>query len=86
MSHNRTKPRQWHVRPAKTLSRLHPPSLPRIFAVGLEVAYTINYPLNAQRTLLSDLTEAQADLSLRFAHMPTVLYINSIHVSLFIVT
>ena len=48
----------------------HPPSLIRVFAVRLKKARILSYPLSAQRTLWSDWADAQADLSLRWAHMP----------------
>ena len=48
----------------------HPPSLIRVFAVRLKKARILSYPLSAQRRLWSDWSDAQADLSLRWAHMP----------------
>ena len=45
----------------------HPPSLIRVFAVHMKKAWVLSYPLSAQRRLWSDL-DAQADLSLRWAH------------------
>ena len=48
----------------------HPPSLIRVFAVRLKKARILSYPLSAQRRLWSDWADAQADLSLRWAHMP----------------
>ena len=48
----------------------HPPSLIRVFAVRLEKARILRYPLSTQRRLWSDWADAQADLSLRWAHMP----------------
>ena len=47
-----------------------PPSLIRVFAVRMKKAWVLSYPLNAQRRLWSDWTDAQADLSIRWAHMP----------------
>ena len=47
----------------------HPPSLIRVFAVHLKKAWVLSYPLSAQRRLWSDWADAQADLSLRWAHM-----------------
>ena len=47
----------------------HPPSLIRVFAVRVKKAVTLSYPLSAQRRLWSDWTDAQADLSLRWAHI-----------------
>ena len=46
----------------------HPPSLNRAFAVRMEKDWVLNYPLGAQRRLWSDWADAQADLSLRWAH------------------
>ena len=48
----------------------HPPSLIRVFAVRMKKAWVLSYPLNAQRRLRSAWADAQADLSLRWAHMP----------------
>ena len=46
----------------------HPPSLIRVFAVRMKKAWVLSYPLSAQRSLCSDWVDAQADLSLRWAH------------------
>ena len=46
----------------------HPPSLIRVFAVRMKKAWVLIYPLSAQRRLWSDWADAQADLSLRWAH------------------
>ena len=46
----------------------HPPSLIRVFAVRMKKVWVLSYPLSAQRRLLSDWADAQADLSLRWAH------------------
>ena len=46
----------------------HPSSLIRVFAVRLQKAWVFSYPLSAQRRLWSDWADAQADLSLRWAH------------------
>ena len=51
-------------------SSMHPPSLIRVFFVRMTKAYVLSYPLSAQRKLWSDWADAQADLSLRWAHMP----------------
>ena len=48
----------------------HPPSLIIVFAVRMKKAWVLSYPLSAQRRLWSDWADAQADLSLRWAHMP----------------
>ena len=44
---------------------VHPPSLIRVFAVRMKKAWILSYPLSAQ--------DAQADLSLRWAHSHIVL-------------
>ena len=46
----------------------HPPSLIRVFAIRMKKASVLSYPLSAQRRLWSDWTDAQTDLSLRWAH------------------
>ena len=46
-----------------------PPSLIRVFAVRMKKVWVLSYPLSAQRRLWSDWVAAQADLSLRWAHM-----------------
>ena len=46
----------------------HPPSLIRVFAVHMKKPWVLTFPLSAQRRLWSDWTDAQADLSLRWAH------------------
>ena len=64
-----TKPTKWHVRPAKNSDQPgHPPSLIKVFAVRMKKAWVLSYPLSTQRRLRSDWANAQADLSLRWAH------------------
>ena len=46
----------------------HLPSRIRVFAVRMKKAWVLSYPLSAQRRLWSDWADAQADLSLRWAH------------------
>ena len=46
----------------------HPPSLVRVFSVRMKKVLFLSYPLSAQRRLGSDWADAQADLSLRWAH------------------
>ena len=46
-----------------------PPSLIRVFAVRMKKAWVLSYPLSTQRRIWSDWADAQADLSLRWAHM-----------------
>ena len=47
----------------------HPPSLIRVFAVRMKIAWVLSYPLSAQRRLWSVWANVQADLSLCWAHM-----------------
>ena len=46
----------------------HPPSLIRVFAVRMKKPWALSYLLSAQRRLWLDRADAQADLSLRWAH------------------
>ena len=46
----------------------HPPRLIRVFDVRMKKAWVLSYPLSARRRLCSDWADAQADLSLRWAH------------------
>ena len=46
----------------------HLSSLIRIFAVCMKKPWFLSYPLSAQRRFWSDWADAQADLSLRWAH------------------
>ena len=67
--------------------RWHPPSLIRVFAVRMKKAWTLSYPLSAQRRLWSDWADAQPDwsdwvdaqpaLSLRWAHTHFVGFVMS---------
>ena len=63
-----TKPTNWHVGPAKTLIRLGICPVWSVFAVRMKKARVLSYPLSAQWRLWSDWADAQADLSLRWAH------------------
>ena len=65
------------VRPAKTDQPWHPPSLIRVFAVRMKKHWTLSYPLSAQGRLWSDLADAQANLSLRWAHTHCVGFVVS---------
>ena len=47
-----------------------PPSLIRVFAFRLKKARIFSYPLRAQWRFWPHWADAQADLSLRWAHMP----------------
>ena len=64
------------VRPAKTDQPRHPPSLIRVFDVCMKKR-VLSYPLSAQRRLWSDWADAQADLSLRWAHSHIVGFVMS---------
>ena len=48
----------------------HLSSLIRVFTVCMKKAWVLSYPLSAQQRLRSAWADAQADLSLRWAHMP----------------
>ena len=65
MSRIMTNPIKWPVRPDQPV---HPPSLISL-RYPHEDSWVLSYPLSAQRRLWSDWTDAQADLSLRWAHM-----------------
>ena len=53
----------------------HPPSRISVFAVHMKKAWVLSYPLSAQRRLWSDWADAQADLSLRWAHSHFVSFV-----------
>ena len=55
----------------------HPSSLIRVFAVRMKKYWVLSYPLSAQRRLWSDWADAQADLSLRWAHTHFVGFVMS---------
>ena len=55
----------------------HPPSLIRVFAVRMKKAWVLSDPLSAQRRLWSDWVDAQADLSLHWAHSHFVCFVMS---------
>ena len=55
----------------------HPPSPIRVFAVRMKNAGVFSYPLSAHRRLWSDWADAQADLSLRWAHTHFVGFVMS---------
>ena len=48
----------------------HPPSLIRVFAVGMKKHWFLSYPLSTQQRFWSDWVDAQADLSLCWMHRP----------------
>ena len=55
----------------------HRPCLIRVFAVRMKKAWVLSYSLSAQRRLWSDWADAQADLSLRWAHTHFVGFVMS---------
>ena len=55
----------------------HPASLIRVFTVRMKKTWALSYPLSAQRRLWSDWADAQADLSLRWAHSHFVGFVMS---------
>ena len=63
-----TKLTKWHVRPAKTQISL---------GIRMKKAWVLSYPLSAHRRLWSDWVDAQADLSLRWAHSHFVGFVMS---------
>ena len=54
-----------------------PPSLIRVFAGRMKKAWVLTYPLSAQRRLWSDWADAQAHLSLHWAHTHFVGFVMS---------
>ena len=64
----------------------HPPSLIRVFAVRMKKAWGLSYPLSPQQRFWSDWADAQAYLSLRWAHthfvgFVTRQFISTLHVT-----
>ena len=55
----------------------HPPSLIRVFVVRMKKPWVLSYPVSAQRRLWSDRADAQADLSLHWAHTHFVGFVMS---------
>ena len=68
LSHLMTKPTKWHVRAAETQISLGIRIVWSVFAVRMKKAWVLSYPLSAQRRPWSDWVDAQADLSLGWAH------------------
>ena len=75
MSRLMKKTMKWHVRQATTDQPGHPPGLIRVFAVRMMKACVLSYQLSAQQRLSSDWADAQADLSLRWAHIHFVVFV-----------
>ena len=59
----------------------HPPSLIRVFVVRIKKHWVLSHPLSAQQRLWSDWADAQADLSLRWAHSHFVGFVMRWHIS-----
>ena len=70
MSQRMTKPTKWHVHPTETQISLGIRPVWSVFAVHMKKVWVLSYQLSAQQRLWSDWVDAQADLSLRWAHMP----------------
>ena len=68
ISHLMTKATQWHVHQAKTQISLGICPVWSVSAVRMKKAWVLSYPMSAQWRLWSDWADAQADLSLRWAH------------------
>ena len=51
MSHHTTKPTKWPVCSAKTDQPGHPPSLIRVFTVGMKNPWVLSYPWSAHQSL-----------------------------------
>ena len=68
LRHDKTN--KMSMRPAKTQISLGICPDWSVFAVRMKKAWVLSYPLSAQQRLWSDFEDAQADMSLRWAHMP----------------
>ena len=68
MSLRMTKPTKWPVRRAKTQISLGICPVWSVFAVRMKKPCVLSYSLRAQQRLWSDWVDAQADLSLCWAH------------------
>ena len=71
------KTNKMSVRPAKTDQPGHPPSLIRVFAVRSAGSYGSKVSSCGQRRLCPDWADANADLSLRWAHSHFVGFVMS---------
>ena len=70
LNHLMTKPAKWPLCPAKTqISKCVRPVW-SVFTVHMTTPYVLSYLLSTQQRLWSDWMDVQADLSLRWAHMP----------------
>ena len=71
------KANKMNVRPAKTQISLGIRPVWSVFTVRMKKAWVLSYPLSAQRRLWPDWADAQADLSLRWAHTHFVGFVMS---------
>ena len=74
MSRLVTKPTKW-VCAQRRLRSAWASAQSDHFAVRIKKAWTLSYPLRAQPSLWSDWADAQADLSLRWAHSHIVCFV-----------
>ena len=78
LSHDITKPTQWHLRPAKIQVSLGIRPVWSEFSLSAwRKPGVLSYPLSAQWRLWSDWAAAQVDLSLRWAHSHFVGFVMS---------
>ena len=63
----------------------HLPSLIKVFAVCMKNAWVLSYPLSAQWRIWSDWADAQADLSLCWAHRSCCWFCHAVAHLLFII-
>ena len=70
MSRDMTKPTKWLCAQRRLIRPVW-----SVFAVRMKKAWVLSYPLSAQRRLWSDWADAQADLSLRWAHSHFVRFV-----------
>ena len=73
------KTNKMSVRPGKTQISLGIRPDWSVFAVRMKKAWVLSYPLSAVPRLWSDWADAQADLSLRWAHTHFVCFVMSCH-------
>ena len=73
----KTRQNQQSVRPAKTPISLDIHPVWSVFAVRMKKPWVLSYPMNAQRRFWSDWVDAQADLSLCWAHTHFVGFVMS---------
>ena len=77
LSRDMTKSTKWVASSKESDQPWHLPSLIRVFAVRMKKAWVLSYPLSALRRLWSDWADAQADLSLHWAHTHFVGFVMS---------